>query len=83
LYKEQSNRRHSSQIDRARVAVLERDGKCLRCGRTDSLHVHHKEHWEPGQENPHALDNLETLCSSCHRKEHPVPRGPDGRFVKV
>lgn len=39
---------------------------CERCGRPESLHVHHKD------ENMHNNDplNLETLCASCHKKWH-------------
>ena len=79
----QSSHRAAGQWERNRRAALERDQfQCGRCGATKRLHVHHKIHWEPGQHDPHALDNLETLCISCHRKQHPVPQGSDGRFVR-
>jgi ribosomal protein S27AE len=79
-----SNARLAGQWYRVRLDVLERDdNRCVRCGRTDRLHVHHKVHFRPGQDDPHAADNLETLCASCHRREHPVPHGPDGRFVSI
>jgi 5-methylcytosine-specific restriction endonuclease McrA len=69
---------------RNRLAVLDRDDhRCVRCGRTNRLHVHHKHSWKPGQGDPHALDNLETLCASCHRKAHPVPQAPNGKFVST
>lgn len=52
-----------------RSAALERDGKkCVRCGCGDSLHVHHvryRKEWNDTQ-----LEDLETLCRICHRKEH-------------
>lgn len=83
-YREQSPLRRSSQWERARLSALARDkSRCVRCGRTDGLHVHHKKPWKPNQKNPHALGNLETLCASCHRKQHPVPHGPNGKFVST
>ena len=51
--------------------ALERDGhKCVRCGSTEKLACHHID--GSGQdENPNnELDNLETLCDSCHTKHH-------------
>jgi hypothetical protein len=62
-----------------RQAALERDGfRCVQCGREDRLHVHHKD--DP---DCHEADNLVTLCASCHRKEHPLPHGPDGKFQSI
>jgi len=43
-----------------------RDGfKCVRCGSTENLRVHHKK----GTKS-HLLENLETLCQKCHHAEH-------------
>jgi hypothetical protein len=68
---EQSNARAAGQFTRNRIKALERDGhKCVRCKSTHRLQVHHIDPWEPGQEDPHRLDNLETLCHKCHVKEH-------------
>ncbi len=39
--------------------------KCVRCGSTESLCVHHKK----GPKS-HSLNNLETLCLKCHKAEH-------------
>jgi len=39
--------------------------KCVRCGSTESVRVHHKK----GTKS-HSLDNLETLCLNCHKTEH-------------
>ena len=44
-------------------------GVCNRCGRLKGntrLYVHHKDR-NPINNDP---DNLETLCGSCHKKEH-------------
>lgn len=81
-FRPQSNRRGAGQWERNRAAALERDRyQCVRCHSVDRLHVHHKAPWQPEQPDPHALDNLETLCASCHRRSHPMKHAPDGRFV--
>ena len=47
----------------------ERDGgRCQRCGTTRNTDVHHIVHRDRGGE--HELDNLITLCRSCHLKQH-------------
>jgi hypothetical protein len=67
----QSNHRAAGQLERNRVLALERDNdKCVRCGSQYRLQVHHVEPWAPGQADPHRLDNLETLCHSCHASGH-------------
>jgi 5-methylcytosine-specific restriction endonuclease McrA len=52
-----------------RNRVLERDGwRCQSCGSSKDLHVHHlNKRSELGDD---ALDNLITLCASCHRQRH-------------
>jgi hypothetical protein len=63
--------RGSHRWMRQRAKALARDGhRCVRCGSTEHLHVHHVVPWEPGQADPHALDNLETLCALHHRRVH-------------
>lgn len=46
-------------------AKMRDDFKCVRCGSSESLRVHHKK----GTKS-HSLDNLETLCLKCHKAEH-------------
>jgi group II intron reverse transcriptase/maturase len=46
-------------------AKMRDDFKCIRCGSSESLRVHHKK----GTKS-HSLDNLETLCLKCHKAEH-------------
>lgn len=49
--------------------VLERDNfKCCRCPSINILQVHHKTYAHIYFEKEH-LDDLETLCSICHKKE--------------
>lgn len=63
--------------EQAKRAALERDGhRCVRCGKATRLHVHHLQ-----SPDDHGLDNLVTLCGSCHRLAHPMAHGPDGRFL--
>jgi len=79
-----SNAQAAGQWERNRIRVLERDHRrCVLCGETEKrLCVHHIVEWEPGQENPHALDNLETLCISCHLRLHARRRNARGQFAK-
>jgi len=56
---------------RTRKAALARaDYHCERCGSLTSLEVHHRTYHRLGDEND---DDLEVLCSCCHRAEH-LPR---------
>lgn len=52
-----------------RLTAIERDGhKCTRCGAVVRLNVHHevyRSRWEDG-----ILDDVRTLCQTCHRIEH-------------
>jgi 5-methylcytosine-specific restriction endonuclease McrA len=57
------------QYKKVRLKILERDGyKCVKCGKDEELHVHHKVHRESGGTND--FDNLETLCKWCHAEKH-------------
>ncbi len=50
-----------------RELVAERDGhKCVRCGATRSLCVHHKDF----AKHDHRIENLELMCRRCHVREH-------------
>jgi len=56
-----------------RLAVLTRDGYCCtQCGSQDNLHVHHTQPRRKGGENQ--MDNLQTLCESCHMGTTPWGR---------
>lgn len=52
-------------------AVRERDGACRRCGAVMHLVAHHIKPWAKHPELRYDVTNGETLCRSCHRKEHP------------
>jgi len=55
-----------------RRAVIERDLKCVRCGRADlELHAHHKKSYSENPSLRYDLNNGEALCVDCHIDEHP------------
>lgn len=60
---------------RLRLAVMDRDGwQCVCCGDNSStLNVHHKVYKGEIWESP--LEDLQTLCKSCHAELGPHPRG--------
>lgn len=41
---------------------------CVDCGRTDKIHIHHK---DKNHEN-NIIENLEFVCPKCHHKRHPT-----------
>ena len=56
----------------ANPAVLHRDGhRCIECGATEDLHVHHIEPMTKSANNDPS--NLVTLCESCHAAAHRHP----------
>ncbi len=70
--------RHKSSKARGRwggnhKAALERDDrKCQICDSGEKLHVHHIDDSGETDQPNHELDNLATLCGTCHRKVHVV-----------
>ncbi|MGL5713601.1 MAG: HNH endonuclease [Paraclostridium sp.] len=60
----------SDEWKRIKKLVLERDNnKCILCDSEDNLHIHHKTYQNIFKEIDH-MDDLITLCSKCHTKEH-------------
>jgi 5-methylcytosine-specific restriction endonuclease McrA len=65
---EQDYGKHTGNWNCVRRQALERDGHtCVLCGSPDKLGVHHKIPYRYVME--HRLENLITLCRSCHSKE--------------
>jgi 5-methylcytosine-specific restriction endonuclease McrA len=67
------------------LLALERDGhRCRQCGATEHLEVHHDKPVDTfgPDEYPHELENLITLCSSCHKKRHPGLRNRKRRSAQ-
>jgi 5-methylcytosine-specific restriction endonuclease McrA len=55
-------------LDKATHAtIIERDGRCLKCGATEDLQVDHILSLTRG--GTHDEDNLQTLCRKCNRKK--------------
>jgi len=72
--------RHAWRV--ARTAARQRDGdRCRQCRSTTSLAVHHLTPISEGGER-YALDNLVTLCSSCHAQRHRGERASTGRGLR-
>jgi 5-methylcytosine-specific restriction endonuclease McrA len=58
-----------SEFREKRLLALKRDGyKCVKCGATENLHVHHI--IALSKDGTNDLGNLVTLCPSCHAEEH-------------
>lgn len=54
-----------------KLLALKRDNfQCQKCGRIKDIVVHHKIPYAISEDN--SLENLQTLCRSCHGKEHMV-----------
>jgi 5-methylcytosine-specific restriction endonuclease McrA len=60
---------HVEEYALLRRRVLERDGwRCQNCGSTKDLHMHHIE--KRSKLGDDDLDNLITLCATCHQRQH-------------
>lgn len=71
--KEIRNRLGWSAWKRLRLAIIERDGgKCVTCGATDNLTVHHIIPWRVSRDDSEV--NLQTLCRTCHGRAEPHHR---------
>lgn len=66
---DRKGRKRSSVPPRLRRQVLARDRhRCVRCGRSGPLHLHHRKPIASG--GRHSLENLVTVCAPCHRHHH-------------
>lgn len=66
----QSDYRKTSEYEKWRRAVIERDGKCELCCTSKKLVAHHKIPISEDVSLVYDVDNGQTLCNSCHPKEH-------------
>jgi len=67
----QNNYHDKDRFSGNKIKVLERDNyKCVKCGNTENLIVHHLDESGQGENPNNELDNLTTLCRSCHMAIH-------------
>lgn len=71
--------RNSARWQQARALAKQRDGnRCVSCGATEELQVHHIVRLEDGGAE-FDLNNLRTLCVGCHGQRHRGDRGSTSR----
>lgn len=73
----------SSAWANVRAQALKRDSnRCRACGATKRLHVHHQTYARFGHE---ALDDVVTLCETCHAAVHQLagPTARDGQLQRA
>lgn len=67
-----------------RQVALERDGyKCVICGATKELIVHHKDETGQTEKPNNTLENLMTVCKACHIEIHKPTRWKETRHKIV
>jgi hypothetical protein len=61
-----TNRNEPLEMAERKLRVKMRDNfRCVRCGSSEDLRVHHK-----NGTKSHRIEDLETLCLKCHHAEH-------------
>lgn len=69
---EKRTNRRSKNYEQWKYYVKKRDGfKCVQCGSSERLNVHHIEMYSEKIEPRIKLKNGVTLCYNCHSKIHP------------
>ena len=70
------------QWRKVRVKALDRDGwACVKCGRRAGIEIHHVKSLDDAPEKMYDLQNLASLCKSCHIALH-GGRKPDPEVAK-
>lgn len=65
-----------------REEIIERDKKCVWCGSTDKLEVHHIKPFAEYPELRYDYENAITLCEQCHKRYHGLEK-KDGKEKNV
>lgn len=71
--------RGSKKYNVWRLAVIQRDGKCMNCQTLNNLISHHIVPWKESVELRFEISNGLTLCRSCHMKHHKNRKGVKGQ----
>jgi len=71
-YKHRRSGKYQSEFRVVKPFVLERDGRCVLCGSSDGLHVHHLDNSGREKDCNNSPDNLVVLCGSCHSAIHRI-----------
>lgn len=70
---EENKARHSTDYEKWRDAVYQRDGyRCQQCGSDGKIEAHHIKSFTEAPELRFDVSNGITLCPACHRKAHSV-----------
>lgn len=78
-----SNRAYHNVENALRKEALKRDGnKCVSCGATKDLGIHHIDFSGMTETPNNSLDNLITLCHHCHSNLHGEKRTVDSTVFK-
>ena len=77
-YKEYLQSEHWKK--KRREAIAEGGGKCMICGNTDNLHVHHITYEHLGNE---AIYELACLCHECHQDVHVIKEKMKGEKKRL
>lgn len=66
-----------------RIEILERDSyKCIKCGSSENLIVHHK-FYEEKAPWEYSDEQLETVCKSCHKEHHRINGNSYKKYIQT
>lgn len=69
--KKYNNELNTKEWKLKRLKVLKRDNyKCVECGNTNNLHVHHNYYTNGKKAWEYPLNAFKTLCHLCHETHH-------------
>lgn len=79
----EKTKRDSISYSKWRRHIKVRDGeRCVKCGSTEELHVHHRMRYSEHIFARLRKDNGIVLCKDCHAKEHPWMGGKRDHILR-